>query len=82
MPFVRVRGAAPGDPLHEFDVPEGLVKLQPDLYEVIDPEPVAKSRPASLIPGTRPVEVSPAGDPPAPLQPAVVKKRPARAKKE
>ena len=56
--FIRVRGATPGDPLHEFDVPVARVKRHPDLYEVIDPKPVADPRPASAIPGTVPKKKS------------------------
>lgn len=51
MAFIRVRGAKPGDPLHEFDVTVAEQKKYPDLYEVIDPKPVATSRPASFVPG-------------------------------
>ena len=52
MPFVRVRGKSPGDPLHEFDVPVVEVRAHPDVYEVLDGKPVAVSRPASFVPGT------------------------------
>ena len=52
MPFVRVRGKNPGDPLHEFDVTAAEARKHPDLYEVLDPEPVATSRPALFVPGT------------------------------
>lgn len=56
MPFVRVRSAGPGDPPHEFDVPAREVEKHPDLYKVIDPKPVATSRPASFVPGRVPVK--------------------------
>ena len=49
--FIRVRGNSPGDPLHEFDVPVGVVEKHPDLYKVVDPKPVAVARSASHIPG-------------------------------
>lgn len=49
--FVRVRGARPGDPLHEFDVPLSWARSHADRYEVIDSEPVAAQRPASHVPG-------------------------------
>jgi hypothetical protein len=54
MPFLRVRGASPGDPLHEFDVAVGVVLKHPDLYVVVDSEPVAVSRPARFVPGRVP----------------------------
>ena len=56
MPFVRVRSAGRGDPPHEFDVPVGEFEKHPDLYRVIDPEPVAMSRPALFVPGRVPVK--------------------------
>lgn len=49
--FIRVRGARPGDPLHEFDIPIVTFDRHPDRYTVIDKKPVAKQRPASHIPG-------------------------------
>jgi hypothetical protein len=52
MPFVRVRGKTPGDPLHEFDVTVAEADAHPDRYEVIEEKPVATSRPASFMPGT------------------------------
>lgn len=45
MPFVRVRGAGPKDPPHEFDAPVGVVEADPELYVVLDPEPVPEPRP-------------------------------------
>lgn len=51
MPFIRVRGATPGDPLHEFDVPTAEVDRHPELYVVVDDTPAAQSRSASFIPG-------------------------------
>lgn len=51
MPFVRVRGKKPGDPLHEFDVPVAEARAHPDLYVVVDEKPVATSRPASFVEG-------------------------------
>ncbi len=47
MGFIRVRGATPGDPLHEFDVPEAEAAASPGAYVVLDPEPVADARPAA-----------------------------------
>jgi len=52
--FVRVRGATPGDPLHEFHIPESLLQRHPDRYKVVDPKPVAKALPASSVPGAVP----------------------------
>lgn len=49
--FIRVRGARPGDPLHEYDVPVVTYERDPDRYKVIDKEPVAKQRPASHVSG-------------------------------
>lgn len=54
--FIRVRGATPGDPLHEFDIPLETYQRHRDRYKVIDKKPVAKQRPASHIPGTVPVK--------------------------
>lgn len=51
MPFVRVRGKKPGDPLHEFDVSVVEARSNPDLYDVLDEKPVATARPASFVPG-------------------------------
>lgn len=50
MAFIRVRGASPGDPLHEFDEPIGLVETHPELYVVLDPEPVEVPRPQKYVP--------------------------------
>lgn len=58
MSFVRVRGAGENDPLHEFDAPTSVVEADPDLYVVIDDEPVAEPRPP------RPVEPIPKPKPP------------------
>lgn len=70
MPFIRVRGASPGDPLHEFDAPVRTVQRSPHLYRVIDPEPVAEARPARHVSGrVRPKRTSRgkrAAGPPAP----------------
>lgn len=49
--FVRVRGARVGDPLHEFDVSVAAFESGRHRYVVVDPEPVAKARPASFMPG-------------------------------
>lgn len=54
--FVRVRGATPGDPLHEFDVPTLMVERHPDRYKVVDPKPVPQMRPASYFSGVVPVK--------------------------
>lgn len=51
MPFVRVRGKSPGDPLHEFDVPAAEAAAHPDLYVVLDAEPVPVSRPTVFVEG-------------------------------
>jgi len=51
MPFVRVRGASVGDPLHEFDVSTAEAAANPNMYTVLDPKPVATARPASFVPG-------------------------------
>ena len=51
MSFIRVRGARPGDPLHEYDIPTVMFERHPDRYKVIDKKPVVKQRPASHIPG-------------------------------
>lgn len=51
MPFIRVRGASIGDPLHEFDVSVREQSAHSELYEVLDPEPVAEARPAKPVPG-------------------------------
>lgn len=58
MPFVRVRSAGENDPLHEFDVTAREAEAHPDLYVVIDPEPVSQSRPALFISGVAPVKDS------------------------
>ncbi|PRB02764.1 hypothetical protein CQ047_17830 [Microbacterium sp. MYb72] len=52
--FIRVRGATPGDPLHEFDVSVDECERNADLYEVIDTMQVPRARPASHIPGVVP----------------------------
>jgi len=51
MPFVRVRGASVGDPLHEFDVSVAEAEANPNMYMVMDSKPVAKARPALFVPG-------------------------------
>ncbi|MGB4136419.1 MAG: hypothetical protein WA971_07640 [Microbacterium sp.] len=53
--FIRVRGATPGDPLHEFDIPLATYRRKRRQFKVVDKKPVAKARPASFIPGTVPV---------------------------
>lgn len=50
MGFIRVRGASAGDPLHEFDASEAEVAANPELYVVIDPEPVDQPRPQKYVP--------------------------------
>jgi hypothetical protein len=65
--FIRVRGARPGDPLHEYDIPIVTFDRHPDRYKVIDKKPVAKQRPASHIPGVVAV--------PAPARKSVKPKR-------
>lgn len=49
--FLRVRGAAVGDPLHEFDVPVSLFEAHPEKYTVVDPVVVAASRPMKAVAG-------------------------------
>lgn len=51
MPFVRVRGAQPGDPLHEFDVSVQEAASNPSIYKILDDKPVSTARPASFVPG-------------------------------
>jgi hypothetical protein len=64
MGFIRVRAAE--GPRHEFDVAEAELAAFPDIYEVLDPEPVDEARAASYI-----VE-----DPPAPTPTRTPPKRP------
>lgn len=40
--FIRVRDKATK---HEYDAPVAIVELEPDLYQVIDEEPVLTPRP-------------------------------------
>lgn len=47
MGFIRVRAAE--GPLHEFDVAEAELAAFPDIYEVLDPQPVDEARPALCI---------------------------------
>ena len=56
MSFVRVRGAGPNDPPHEFDVAEAELRARPFLYHVIDPVPVGGPRPVRYV--SRPVAAS------------------------
>lgn len=49
--FLRVRGSAVGDPLHEFDIPVSLYERHPDRYAVVDPVPVTASRPMKAVAG-------------------------------
>ncbi len=49
--FLRVRGSAVGDPLHEFDIPVSLYRRHPDRYTVIDSVPRAASRPMKAVAG-------------------------------
>lgn len=49
--FLRVRGSAVGDPLHEFDIPVSLFERHPDRFTVVDPVVVAASRPMKAVAG-------------------------------
>lgn len=49
--FLRVRGSAVGDPLHEFDIPVSLYERHADRYTVVDPVIVPASRPARTVDG-------------------------------
>ena len=50
--FIRVRGAKPGDPLHEFDIPEARFKQRPDLFvRVKGAEPSTVCRPPTYKTG-------------------------------
>lgn len=49
--FLRVRGSAVGDPLHEFDIPVSLYARHPERYTVLDPVVVAASRPMKTVAG-------------------------------
>jgi hypothetical protein len=49
--FLRVRGSAVGDPLHEFDIPVSLYQRHPDRYTVVDPVISPASRPAKTVDG-------------------------------
>lgn len=49
--FLRVRGSAIGDPLHEFDIPVSLYRRHPERYTVVDPVVVAASRPMKAVAG-------------------------------
>ena len=53
MPFVRVRSARVGDPLHEFDVAAPEVGKHPELYEVLDPVPSPLPRAAVYVAGVK-----------------------------
>ncbi|WP_433584550.1 hypothetical protein [Microbacterium hydrocarbonoxydans] len=68
MGFIRVRAAT--GPLHEFDVAEAELAAFPDIYEVLDPEPVDEARAASYV-----VE-DPDPEPPAPTPTRTPPKRP------
>lgn len=57
MAFIRVRAAE--GPLHEFDVAEAELAAFPDIYEVLDPEPVDEARPARYVAETAPPDVPP-----------------------
>ncbi len=64
MPFVRVKSAVKSDPQHEFDVSVDEYQANKGLYVVVDKEPVAESRPATIAPlGKKPGETktAPAG---------------------
>lgn len=68
--FLRVRGAALGDPLHEFDIPVSLFERHPDRYAVVDPVLSTVSRPFKAVAGVNapdltndaPSEGEPEGD--------------------
>lgn len=47
--FVRVRGATPGDPSHEFDVTEARLNRSPHLFTIVDPVPVRVARRALFV---------------------------------
>lgn len=49
--FLRVRGSAIGDPLHEFDIPVSLYGRHADRYTVVDPVIWPVSRPAKTVAG-------------------------------
>lgn len=49
--FLRVRGSAIGDPLHEFDIPVSLYERHQDRYTVVDPVISPVSRPARTVDG-------------------------------
>lgn len=70
--FIRVRGARPGDPLHEFDIPIVTFDRHPDRYKVIDKKPVAKQRPASHVSGV-------AAEPAPARKPQVKRAKPSKA---
>lgn len=69
MPFVRVRGKTVGDPLHEFDVTVAEVAAHPELYDVLDAEPVPVSRPAVFVEGVVKLAKKPAKRPGEKLTP-------------
>jgi len=50
--FIRVRGASPGDPKHEFDVTVAEARARPHLYAVVDKTPSPVSRPPTFKTGT------------------------------
>lgn len=57
MPFIRVKSASKSDPQHEFDVSTIELDANPDLYEVVDKEPVDEPRePRYLSPRAKPVD--------------------------
>ncbi len=49
--FIRVKSARRRDPQHKFDVSEAYVKAHPDLYKVVDAEPVGAPRPVEYAKG-------------------------------
>ncbi len=49
--FIRVRGSAVGDPLHEFDIPASLYERHPGRYTVVDPVISPGSRPMRAVAG-------------------------------
>ncbi len=66
MPFIRVRSKHPGDPLHEFDVAEAEATRHPDIYEILDAEPVDAPRAATFVDGVVKPARAPRAKKPAP----------------
>lgn len=49
--FIRVKSAKRRDPQHKFDVSEAYAKAHPELYKIVDPEPVSVPRPVEYAKG-------------------------------